>query len=71
MVWFLAASTGPLQGRTGQSMLLHALLKPRFKMLNVGIFFFFRSALHLLLPAVVGRSVLLIIRSPFNLDAEL
>lgn len=30
--------------------------------------YFFRSALHLLLPAAVGRSVLLVIRSPFNLD---
>lgn len=38
-------------------------------MLNVGIFS--RSDLHLLLPSVVGRSLLLIIRSPFNVDAEL
>jgi len=34
VVWFPAASTGPLQGQTGQSMLLHALLKLRFKMLS-------------------------------------
>lgn len=68
MVWFLAASTGPLQSQTTQCMLLHALLKPRF---NAQYRYFFRSAFYLLFPAVVGRTVLLITRSPFNLDAEL
>lgn len=38
MVWSLAACTGPVQRWTGQSMLLRALLKQRFKMPSAGIF---------------------------------
>lgn len=33
--------------------------------------YWFWSALHLLLPAIVGRPVLPAVRSPFNLDMEL